>query len=523
VALLAAFALWGLGVFAARILSVVVGAAYALLTALSFTAFFGFMSTVQHRLEQDTLVSSSRYEQAQASVDSASARVEALSRHADPLAVARAEEELGRLRAEQAAILSRASAYTSDCLNAKTDKKGAPFTSRMNEACAGFSQLGEQIRQQQALVSGHAEYQSALAHRAQALSSLAQLDSGEVSTGSHLHPMFVDLARLFSAAPEDAKVVFMFVSSAAAEILGTLSIVVASLLGRRRSFTLDEIEAMSGQLREQHARLQHALGLAQPVVSLGPPLEEPAKKSPRPPAATGRVTHEAAAFFAPPAPCPAEERPAPRAVADKNSEIRIPDPEVLYRDLSEAILRGECPPEEAALVERFRLTWPAARRYLKNLARQGYLDWDGFSDSYRLALGKTPKERLGEGVAYQKKRILFPQPQAQLPARRKDGSAIWLPWGRRKQENGALPPGGLVPLAEIRAGEWDAYHARPVIIPANGYLLRQPDGRTRWQPLDAAHALQGMVAEGEGEQRIYLVTLESENTEVLPRVVSLAG
>jgi hypothetical protein len=38
------------------------------------------------------------------------------------------------------------------------------------------------------------------------------------------------------------------------------------------------------------------------------------------------------------------------------------------------------------------------------------------------------------GIEYQDQKIYFPQPDARLPVRLRDGHVTWITWGRRKDE-----------------------------------------------------------------------------------------
>ncbi len=534
VALLVALALWTLGFFAARLLSVVVGLAYGVLTVLSFTAFFGFMATVQHQLEKETLLSSTRYESLRAEVDGAERKVAELSRHADADQARQAQARLAEAERRLADIRRDMSRYAHPDCTPKHDRNGLPYTTLANEWCQRLEAARAEARPWKQVIEGHRAYKAALAHQQQALKKLSELDSGQVEVSrQNLHPMFVDLGRLVAKAPEETKVAFMFVSSAAAELLGTLSVVIASFLGRRRSYTLDEIESMSEQLQGQRTRLYQALGL-NPSPEPPPPglAHEPVKRLALPentPAHRANSSHKRPAFGLS-APVSAWKQAAPEEPAqtpageDEKGEIRLPDLDYVHREVSEAILRGECPPGESELMRRYHLTREAARRCLGQLARQGLLRRD--ERGYALNTG-ADSPRLGEGIAYRESRqlrhILFPQPRAQLPVRRKNGEPGWVVWGRRERENGRLPPGGLVPLAEIRAGEWDRYATRPVVIPASRYLVPDPGGRNRWVPLDPDTAIQGLVATRDAEQRVYVVTVAEENVpgEEQPRLITL--
>ncbi|MCP4696334.1 MAG: hypothetical protein GY862_05745 [Gammaproteobacteria bacterium] len=260
IALLAALALWTLGFFAARVLSIFVFLSYLVLTSISFMAFFGFMSTVQHQFERESMVAGSKYRSLQASLKDTEGMVKSLSRYADLSAVHQArtktKEIIPQLEAEKRLMARYAHANCAP----KRNSRGSPFTTKAAEHCARVDAINAQILPWREKIEGYEKYMAALAHQKFVLGEIEKLDAGSVEVNqSTLHPMFSDLGKLLAKAPDEMKVAFMFISSFSAEVLGTLSILIAILLGRRRSFTLDEIEYFSTQLKGHQQRLQRAL------------------------------------------------------------------------------------------------------------------------------------------------------------------------------------------------------------------------------------------------------------------------
>jgi hypothetical protein len=565
IALLAAFALWTLGFFAARIISVLVFAAYALLSVLSFVAFFGFMATVQHKLEKDVLLDSNKYNSAVAAVESAEAKLSQFSRYADAERVAQAEAELANLQPRIAQIRQDMSRYANPDCTPKRDRRGAPYTTLAGEWCAKLRAAQAEAQPWQAQISGYSQYQAALSHRERMLNELANLDSGSVDTGAVIHPMFVDLGKLVAAAPDEMKVMFMFVSSAAAEILGTLSVLIAWMLGRKRSFTLDEIEHMSTQLREQQGRLQHALGLSgmQPAfaglpgyeVNVMPSAPKDAVKS-SPMSATsgttnpapmgGTTTQRTAQTATPPSQTQTsrsrqrrDPRPPIKAWA-KPIPLTPEQQQAALAHMTEAVLAAEQPPRIFALAQRYGLTQEAVRVALDILVTEGYLLNDPRT-GYVLNLKRIradSQEYYGElmcgGIEYHAtggaQKVFFPNPGARLPVRNKNGLGL-IYWGRRKHErHSSLPPGAHAPLQSVRGGEWNRYQPRGVLIPASSYMEQDIQGGRHWFKLAADEMIQGLVATHGHEQRLYIVTIEppaeflqasdsQPNSECWPRLV----
>ncbi len=114
------------------------------------------------------------------------------------------------------------------------------------------------------------------------------------------------------------------------------------------------------------------------------------------------------------------------------------------------------------------------------------------------------------GIEYQDHKIYFPQPNARLPVMLRHGGVTWVIWGKRKNEDsGSFPNGGWARLNSIKAGKWNPWRPRPVLIPANCFMEKDHDGQSHWIPLDASMVIQALVAERGGEQRVYVVTEET--------------
>jgi len=100
----------------------------------------------------------------------------------------------------------------------------------------------------------------------------------------------------------------------------------------------------------------------------------------------------------------------------------------------------------------------------------------------------------------------FPNPKAALPVLRRDGGYALLPWGRRDEQPGALPPGGWARLDSIEQGRWDRYEPKPVRLAVEEFMEKDRTGRACWYPLEPGQWLQGLVAMLGEERRVYVVT-----------------
>ncbi len=132
------------------------------------------------------------------------------------------------------------------------------------------------------------------------------------------------------------------------------------------------------------------------------------------------------------------------------------------------------------------------------------------------------------GVFYiengEERRYYFPNPKAVLPVKLKTSEIHCLPWGRRKQQAGSLPPGGWARLDSIYAGRWDRYFPQPVKIIVSQFMEKDVEGVSHWFDVTPGKWIQGLIARHEHEQRIYVVTVEPEAENAIhqrwPRIMT---
>ena len=78
-----------------------------------------------------------------------------------------------------------------------------------------------------------------------------------------------------------------------------------------------------------------------------------------------------------------------------------------------------------------------------------------------------------DGIEYHGDKIYFPNPQARLPVRLRNGNVTWVTWGNRKIEaNRNFPNGGWVRLDLICAGKWNPLlpDNKPILIAADQFM-----------------------------------------------------
>ncbi len=118
----------------------------------------------------------------------------------------------------------------------------------------------------------------------------------------------------------------------------------------------------------------------------------------------------------------------------------------------------------------------------------------------------------------------FASSGAYLPVARRHGDPVLLPWGRRRNESGALPFGGWAHLDAIRIGRWDCWQPRPVRLPLCAFVETDIQGKDYWFELNSGQWIQGLVARDGKEQRVYVVTITPEMPEALhhrwPRIIT---
>jgi hypothetical protein len=74
-------------------------------------------------------------------------------------------------------------------------------------------------------------------------------------------------------------------------------------------------------------------------------------------------------------------------------------------------------------------------------------------------------------------------------------------------------------------GKWDRYQPKAVKIPMDRYMERDSKNKPYWVKTEPEQVLQGLVATWQGEQRIYVVTVETptEFQHVQPRWPRVIG
>jgi len=96
-----------------------------------------------------------------------------------------------------------------------------------------------------------------------------------------------------------------------------------------------------------------------------------------------------------------------------------------------------------------------------------------------------------------------------LPVLMKGGTISWLKWGERHGVQSAFVQGPCARLDSIQAGKWQRFNPTPVKIPITRYMERNQKGAPYWVKVEDGQYLQGLVATVNGEQRVYVVTVDA--------------
>lgn len=95
------------------------------------------------------------------------------------------------------------------------------------------------------------------------------------------------------------------------------------------------------------------------------------------------------------------------------------------------------------------------------------------------------------GIEYEGHKIYFPNPEARLPVRTRDGNVSWVPWGSRDTVGRlTFPNGGWARLDSIAAGKWKPWHPRPVLIACDRFMEKDKEGISHWLDVVPQMAIQ---------------------------------
>lgn len=118
----------------------------------------------------------------------------------------------------------------------------------------------------------------------------------------------------------------------------------------------------------------------------------------------------------------------------------------------------------------------------------------------------------------------FTNPKAKLPVKSRNGDILLLPWGRRPDQPGNLPLGGVARLETIHEGRWNKYFPKAVKIPLQEFMEKDIEGKNHWFPITEGQWVQGLAAHYDQEIRVYTVGLTPQMENALyerwPRIMA---
>lgn len=64
-------------------------------------------------------------------------------------------------------------------------------------------------------------------------------------------------------------------------------------------------------------------------------------------------------------------------------------------------------------------------------------------------------------------------------------------------------------MNSIQNGKWKPWHPKPVLIVADQFMEKDQEKQSHWVELDKSMVIQGLLAERNNEQRVYVVTINT--------------
>ena len=106
--------------------------------------------------------------------------------------------------------------------------------------------------------------------------------------------------------------------------------------------------------------------------------------------------------------------------------------------------------------------------------------------------------------------VYFPSPKAALPVIKKDGTTEWVTWGKRKDEDEPnFPNGGWARLDSIKAGKWQRYQPKPVLLPIQAFMEKDAEKVSHWFDVKPDQVIQGLLTIHDDMARVYVVTTDT--------------
>ncbi|EIJ42981.1 hypothetical protein BegalDRAFT_2116, partial [Beggiatoa alba B18LD] len=209
------------------------------------------------------------------------------------------------------------SVYADPDCTPKRDKNGTSFKSRAIDYCNQIKNLEAEMQPYLAQLANYEQYQGLMSHREKLLNQLATVQQGESTVIETINPTFTAIGKQINMAGDAVKRAILTFTAIATEVLGTFAALVVAILSINQG---EKNEKKKGFYRVK--------------------VNEAEENQPR----LGRYDTGTAEGM--------------------NSR---------FKDVTEAILSGECAPNLSQLQKRFNMGSVVAKDYLSTLAEQGYL------------------------------------------------------------------------------------------------------------------------------------------------------
>lgn len=104
--------------------------------------------------------------------------------------------------------------------------------------------------------------------------------------------------------------------------------------------------------------------------------------------------------------------------------------------------------------------------------------------------------------------INYPDADAALPIHDPLRGVVWIPWGRRNEEQGELPVTGCLLDEGALPEDWSRYSPATVLARVARFMEMTLDGEPHWFAVEDGKSLQCVLLRHGFEQRVYVVTTQ---------------
>jgi len=219
--------------------------AYIVLSCISLSAGFGFSLKATQSGENERLLSSFAYQNAQNQIAIADSKIAENSHYAS---------------IDVNSIQSKASAIERDIAGLETTLSNCPanyITHCIKPTRAKIEAKQRELEPLQVQLSGYNAYHGVMQNKADLMASLGNMSGDSVHT-QVIHPLFIAIGELFSVTPNKAKQILLLVSFVALELLGSLFFAIGLSLGNN-AYAMPTYESQYANLSNNQNRMMNDL------------------------------------------------------------------------------------------------------------------------------------------------------------------------------------------------------------------------------------------------------------------------